>query len=142
MNFLSRLFSKKSEDLSSSKIDDNIVVAEVQHFEKHPNADRLRVVKLSIGDREVEPVVCGAANFNIGDKVVLALPGANIPRSHRDPEQKGFVLEKATIRGVESQGMICSAFELNLGPESDKPEILILKPDAPVGGKFSADLIE
>lgn len=119
-----------------------IIVAEVLEWSKHPNADRLRVVTLDIGSEKVGPVVCGANNFDAGDKVVLALPGATIPHNLHDPENQPFVLDKATIRGVESQGMLCAAFELGIGPLSDKPEILILKADARPGIHFTPDLVK
>lgn len=93
---------------------ENIIVAEVTKVEKHPNADRLRVISLTDGHKTYSPVVCGAWNFDVGAKVALALPGAIIPHDQHDPEGKSFTLSKATIRGVESQGMICSGKELGL----------------------------
>ena len=103
----------------------NMVVAEVIKYSKHPNADRLRVVELNIGNSIVAPVVCGAFNFEVGDKVILALPGAEIPHNQHDPEGKAFVLTKATIRGIESQGMICSGLELGLSDDGNG--IMVLK---------------
>lgn len=112
----------------------NVKIARVLNFDKHPNADRLRVVSLDLGGETVEPVVCGANNFVAGDIVALALPGAVIPQNIHSEQHEEFVLGKAAIRGVESQGMICSAFELGLAPQpEDKPEILILKKDSPLG---------
>lgn len=141
MKFLSRLFGSGKPE--SQPADANIVVAEVLAFAKHPNADRLRVVTLNIGDRTIDPVVCGAANFNAGDKVVLALPGAKISQNIHSDLHEPFVLGKAKIRGVESQGMICSGFELGLRDKpEEKPEILILKPDSKPGSLFSADLLQ
>ena len=64
----------------------NVFVAKVLSWEKHPNADRLRVVKLDLGNRVVEPVVCGANNFDVGDLVALALPGAHIPQNFHTPQ--------------------------------------------------------
>ncbi|OGE81093.1 MAG: hypothetical protein A3H72_01435 [Candidatus Doudnabacteria bacterium RIFCSPLOWO2_02_FULL_48_8] len=95
-----------------------IIAARVTKIEKHPNADRLRVVELTDGERTIAPVVCGAFNFEVGAKVALALPGAKILRNIHSAAHEPFVLQKATIRGIESQGMICSAFELGL---SDSP---------------------
>ncbi len=112
----------------------NIVVAQVTKVEKHPNADRLRVIELTDGNKTIGPVVCGAMNFDVGAKVPLALPGAIIPYDNT-------TLAKATIRGIESQGMICAAFELGLGPKGEKPEIMILKDTATLGSNFSADLV-
>ena len=112
----------------------NVTVAKVLHYEKHPNADRLRVVKLDVGNKVIDPVVCGANNFEVGDLIALALPGAVIPQDIHSEEHQSFTLEKAVIRGVESQGMICSEFELGLSEKpEEKPEILILEKGAKLG---------
>lgn len=95
----------------------NIIVAKVSKIEKHSNADRLRIVELTDGKNTIAPVVCGAWNFEVGAIVPLALPGAVIPHDQHDPEGKPFTLGKTKIRGIESQGMICSAKELGLGLE-------------------------
>lgn len=120
----------------------NIIVAKVLHFGKHPNADRLRVVKLDAGSGKIiEPVVCGANNFVEGDLIALALPGAVIPQDIHSDSHETFTLTKATIRGVESQGMICSAFELGLQNQpEEKPEILILPKTAKIGMKLEDHL--
>ncbi|GAC1412646.1 MAG: phenylalanine--tRNA ligase subunit beta [Candidatus Doudnabacteria bacterium] len=120
----------------------NVVIAKILYFEKHPNADRLRLVKLDLGSgKVVDPVVCGANNFSKGDLIALALPGAFIPQDIHSASHEPFTLSKAVIRGVESQGMICSAFELGLvdKPE-DKPEILILPKNAKLGMKLEDHL--
>ncbi|MBI4054071.1 MAG: hypothetical protein HY397_01945 [Candidatus Doudnabacteria bacterium] len=63
---------------------ENIYVGEVMKVIPHPNADRLRVISVSLGDRVIEPIVCGAFNFESGDKVALAIPGARIAKNiHR-----------------------------------------------------------
>ncbi|MDB4940199.1 MAG: phenylalanyl-tRNA synthetase, beta subunit [Candidatus Doudnabacteria bacterium] len=120
----------------------NVIIAKVLHFEKHPNADRLRVVKLEIGGGKIiDPVVCGANNFVEGDLVALALPGAVIPQNIHSEKHETFVLEKAVIRGVESQGMICAAFELGLvNQPEERPEILILPKTAKLGMKLEDHL--
>lgn len=135
MNFLSKLFSKKISY-------PNIFAAKVIDIQKHPNADRLRIIKLNVGGRVVEPVVCGAFNFAAGDMVALALPGAQIAQNIHTDDHNPFILQKAAIRGIESQGMICAAFELGIGPLSDKPEILLLKPWTKPGNPFSAEMVE
>ncbi len=112
----------------------NIIVAKVLKVEKHPNADRLRVVELTDGQNIFEPVVCGAWNFEAGDIVPLALPGALIPHDQHDPEGKPFTLTKATIRGIESQGMICSGKEL--GVSDDGKGILKLDSSYKLGETF------
>ena len=102
---------------------DGVVVAEVLAVEKHPNADRLSVCKVSAGDGETLEIVCGAPNVVKGMKSPLAKPGVTLPN--------GMKLRKSKIRGVTSNGMLCSAVELGLGDESDG--IIALPPDAPVG---------
>ncbi len=98
---------------------------------------------MDAGDKGiVEPAVCGAFNFRVDDVVVLALPGATIAQNIHSPNHESFTLDKATIRGIESQGMICAAFELGIGPLSDKPEILLLRKTVQPGSQFSAEMIE
>lgn len=111
-----------------------IIAARVDKIDKHPNADRLRVIELWDGNSTVAPVVCGAFNFDVGDMVVLALPGAHITNNVHSEEHESFTLDKATIRSVESQGMICSAFEIGKAdvPE-EKPEILVLPKETKPG---------
>ncbi|MEK9181348.1 MAG: hypothetical protein AAB871_03870, partial [Patescibacteria group bacterium] len=89
--------------------------------------------------RVIEPIVCGASNFEVGDMVALALPGAKVKDQH-DPAGKTVTLQKATIRGVESQGMICSGFELGLSSQPEKG-ILLLKDDETAGKTFSPEMI-
>jgi phenylalanyl-tRNA synthetase beta chain len=116
------------EDLA--KTYENFVVGEVLERAKHPNADRLSVCKVNIGNA-VQEVVCGAPNVAAGQKVVVALLGAVIPHNQHDPEGKPFVIVKAKIRGVESNGMICSELELGLG--KDASGILVLDTMAKTG---------
>ena len=106
------------------------IVAHVKAAEQHPNADRLRVCMVETGSETVQ-VVCGAPNARAGIKVVLARPGAVIPAS-------GTELKKGTIRGVESQGMMCSARELGLGEDHDG---IIELPDGAKIGSPAADAL-
>jgi phenylalanyl-tRNA synthetase beta chain len=99
----------------------DVVVAEVVAVEKHPDADKLKVCQLSDG-KDSYSVVCGASNVRADLKVVFARIGAELP---------GIKIKKAKLRGVESQGMICSAAELQLTESSDG--ILELPDAAPVG---------
>ena len=87
-------------------------VAKIIKAEKHPNADRLKVCDVSIGNGDIKKVVCGAANAKEGLITVYAPPGATIPKTQIN-------LEVAKIRGVTSYGMLCSEYELNLSDESD-----------------------
>ena len=102
---------------------DGVVVGEVLAFEKHPDADRLSVCRVSIGNGEALEVVCGAPNVRQGMKSPFAPAGTKLPN--------GMKLRKAKIRGVVSNGMLCSAIELALGEESDG--IIELPDDAPAG---------
>ncbi len=103
---------------------DGVVVADVLEVARHPDADRLSVCRIDAGDgNEPIDVVCGAPNVVAGMKAALAVPGVKLPN--------GVKLRKTKIRGVVSNGMLCSAVELGLGEESDG--ILELPTDAPVG---------
>lgn len=124
-DFLTKLFRG---DTTSG----HIIAARVVSVEKHPNADRLRVVRLTDGKREIGPVVCGAFNFEVGAIVPLALPGARIAKNIHSDKHESFVLGTAKIRGVESQGMICAAFELGLSEEIGEG-IMLLPEDTPLG---------
>lgn len=136
--FLKNLFPSNIK--SNSKSFPNIVVAKVLNVEKHPNADRLRITKLDIGSQIIDPVVCGASNFEAGAIVALALPGAEIPQNIHSETHEPFVLGKAKIRGIESQGMICAAFELGLTKEPGTG-IMLLKPNSVLGSQFTEDLV-
>jgi phenylalanyl-tRNA synthetase beta chain len=104
-----------------------VVVARILESVQHPNADRLSVCKVEAGDGETRQIVCGAKNYRVGDKVPLALPGATLPGN--------FTIKVGKLRGVESQGMMCSAKELGLGEGHEG--LLILPADAPVGRPLS-----
>ncbi len=103
-------------------------VAEVLTAKPHPDADKLQVLTVSTGEGDPLQVVCGAPNARAGMKGVLGLPGAEVPAN-------GMVLKKSAIRGVESNGMMCSVRELELGDEHDG--IIELPEDAPVGTSFA-----
>ncbi len=139
LSFLKSLFSITKK--TSKKSFPNIVVAKVTSIDKHPNADRLRIIKLDIGNKIIEPVICGAFNFETGDLVALALPGAEIPQNIHSATHEPFVLGKAKIRGIESQGMICAAFELGLTKEPGTG-IIHLKNNSTLGSQFSPEMIQ
>ena len=103
------------------------VIASVVSAEKHPNADRLRVCMVDIGDGKPIQVVCGAPNARTGMKGVFSAPGTFIPG-------KKITLTVGTIRGVESRGMLCSAAELMIS--DDHEGIIELPTDAPVGKSY------
>lgn len=107
---------------------EGVVVAQVLSSEKHPDADHLNICQVDVGasaGRESLQIVCGAGNVRSGMKVPCALVGARLP---------GMVLARATIRGIDSQGMLCSAGELGL--EDTGAGLLQLADDAPVGADF------
>ena len=106
------------------------VVGKVLSVAPHPNADRLSVCVVDVGDSRVQ-LVCGAPNVAAGQKVVVGNVGATVPKNQHDPSGKPFVLGKATIRGVESSGMICSEYELDLGKDAEG--IMVLEGSAKVG---------
>ncbi len=97
---------------------DDLVVGHVEEVYPHPQADRLRLAKVNDGQKTVE-VVCGASNLAAGQKIVFARPGSRIPVDMHDPQRKPFTLSTATIRGVVSNGMICSTAEMGLGQDHD-----------------------
>jgi phenylalanyl-tRNA synthetase beta chain len=105
-----------------------IVVGEIKEAIQHPNADRLRVCQVDVGQGALLNIVCGAPNARVGIKVPCALVGAELP-----PGEDGqpFLIKLGKLRGVESQGMLCSARELKLS--EDHGGLLELLPDAPLG---------
>lgn len=92
-----------------------VVVGEIKSVEQHPNADRLRVCQVDVGQAELLHIVCGAPNARVGIKVPCALVGAELPASD---DGKPFVIKLGKLRGIESQGMLCSAKELKISEES------------------------
>jgi phenylalanyl-tRNA synthetase beta chain len=104
-----------------------VVVAQIESFVPHPNADRLSVCTVIDGSKQPRQIVCGAKNFQKGDKVPLALPGAVLPG--------GTKIKASKLRGVESEGMLCSGKELGLA--DDSAGLLILPPDSRVGAPLS-----
>ena len=106
-----------------------IVVAQILSAEQHPDADRLRVCKVDAGTGQELQIVCGAPNARAGIKIPCALVGADLPPA--EAGGKPFQIKVGKLRGVESQGMLCSGRELGLG--DDHEGILELPADAPVG---------
>ena len=105
-----------------------IVVGEIRSAEQHPNADRLRVCQVDVGQAELLNIVCGAPNARVGIKVPTALVGAELPPGE---DGKPFLIKLGKLRGVESQGMLCSARELKLS--EDHGGLLELAADTLVG---------
>jgi phenylalanyl-tRNA synthetase beta chain len=109
----------------------NVVVAEVKEVAKHPNADRLNVCQVDVGTGTLLNIVCGAPNVRAGMKAILAKAGAVLPPG---ADGKPFEIKVGKLRGVESQGMMCSAKELKISEESSG--LMELPADAPVGASI------
>lgn len=116
---------------------EGFVVGRVLERNPHPKADRLTVCTVDVGAERLQ-VVCGAPNVAPGQKVAVGTAGATVPRNQHDPSGGPYTLARAVIRGVESHGMICSAFELDLGPDADG--ILVLDDRARPGQPLAAFL--
>ena len=113
----------------------NIVVGEIKEAVQHPNADRLRVCKVDVGQAALLDIVCGAPNARVGIRVPVALVGAELPPGE---DGKPFLIKVGKLRGVESQGMLCSARELKLSDEHGG--LLELALDAPLGQNIRTHL--
>ena len=100
-----------------------VVIARIDDSKPHPNADRLSVCIVDDGSGTKRQIVCGAKNYKVGDKVPLALPGAEL--------SGGLRIRASKLRGVESEGMLCSPKELGIA--EDAAGLLILSPEAKIG---------
>ena len=105
------------------------MVGYVETKDKHPNADKLSICSVNVGD-EILQIVCGAPNVEAGQKVVVAKIGAVMP--------SGMLIKEGNLRGVESYGMLCSARELAIPNAPSEKGILVLPEDAIVGSAFEA----
>ncbi|HLQ73685.1 MAG TPA: phenylalanine--tRNA ligase subunit beta [Bacillota bacterium] len=112
----------------------NVVTGYVKSCEKHPDADKLNICQVDVGEEELLQIICGAPNVAQGQKVVVAKPGAVLPNN--------FKIKKVKLRGIESNGMICSLQELSVDeayvPEQYKEGIVVLPEDTNVGESVSA----
>ena len=108
----------------------DVYIGRVLRVESHPNADSVRVTYVDLGDGEEHQIICGAWNFEAGAVVPVAVPGSVLPGD--------FAIGTRTIRGVESNGMICSERELGLGELHEG--IMVLDADGPIGQPFESIL--
>lgn len=108
----------------------DIVVGEIVAIAPHPNADKLSVTKVATGAARRRTIVCGAGNIEVGQRVPVATPGTTLP--------SGLTVDRRELRGVTSDGMLCSARELGVG--EDHSGIWILPADAKVGARLPAAL--
>ncbi len=113
---------------------DTIVVAQIKEAVQHPDADKLKVTQVDAGEGQLRQIVCGAKNYQVGDKVPCCLPGTDLG---------GFVIGETKMRGVESRGMLAAASEIGLTDVEDG--LMILPADAeigrPVKEMFDADVL-
>jgi phenylalanyl-tRNA synthetase, beta subunit, non-spirochete bacterial len=123
---LTRAGLEVEEIQNRAKDFNHVVIGHILEKDKHPNADKLSLCRVSTGD-VVHQIVCGAQNHKAGDRVIVALPGAVLPGN--------FAIKKSAVRGVDSAGMLCSLKELGLAKESEG--IAILPADAPVGKAYA-----
>ncbi len=107
------------------------MVGYVETKDKHPNADKLSICSVNVGD-EILQIVCGAPNVEAGQKVVVAKIGAVMP--------SGMLIKEGNLRGVESYGMLCSARELAIPNAPSEKGILVLPEDAIVGSAFESPI--
>src|SRR5207237_10187450 len=121
----------KNIETRGAKIE-KVLVSQITASSRNPNADRLTVCEVDDGSSTKRQIVCGATNYKVGDKVPLALPGAKLPN--------GTPIRNSKLRGVESEGMLCSPIEIGLG--EDASGLLVLSPvdkiGPPIGGVFLA----
>jgi len=110
------------EDYSKNKLS-HVVIGQVTSLAPHPNADKLRVCQVDVGKGKILNIVCGAANVEAGGRYPAALEGATLPN--------GITIKETQLRGVQSQGMLCSAVELGISDSSDG--LFTLPGDAPIG---------
>ena len=121
---------------------DNMVVGVIEKIEPHPNADKLRVCRVDIGDGELKTIVCGGINLTEGMRVAVSCPGA-VVRWHGEGEP--VVIKNSKLRGVASYGMICASDEIGLGdlfPASQEAEILDLSAFEVPAGTPLADALD
>ena len=115
-----------------------VVVGQVLSVQRHPDADRLNVCQVDVGAAAPLHIVCGAPNVRVGIKVPCATVGAELPAADDKPGSEPFRIKLGKLRGVESQGMLCSARELKLA--DDAGGLLILSEGAAVGSDIRAHL--
>jgi len=113
-----------------------VVVGLITSAEQHPNADRLRVCQVDVGQAQALSIVCGAPNARVGIKVPCAIVGAELPPG---ADGKAFLIKLSELRGVESQGMLCSSKELHLSQEH--AGLLELSAEAPIGQDIREHLL-
>ncbi|MEJ2720874.1 MAG: phenylalanine--tRNA ligase subunit beta, partial [bacterium] len=110
---------------------DELVIGRVLEAKPHPNADRLTLCRVQVGDDDIRDIVCGAPNVAAGQTVPVALPGAALPN--------GLKIKRSKIRGTTSEGMICSEIELGVG--DDAAGIIVLDGEHEIGSPAGPVLV-
>ena len=123
---------------------DKIVIGQIKEIERHPDADKLLICQVDIGS-EIIQIVTGAPNVNVGDKVPVVLDGGRVAGGHDGKLTPGGIeIKKGKLRGIESNGMLCSIEELGcsreLYPEAPENGIYIFQKDVPVGSSAVHEL--
>lgn len=117
VNVLNQLLSKYDLSLVESDYNDHFIVSKIEELTVHPDSDHMHICKVNDGT-DIHQVVCGAPNVELGQLVVFAQIGAVMPN--------GLIIQPSKLRGVESNGMLCSARELNLPNAPKERGILVL----------------
>lgn len=137
LNTILEILSKKVGDVEGytdlSKMYEGIYIAQITSKEEHPNADKLGVYKITIGESEDIQVVAGDKNLEIGDKIAYIKPGYTVPYTFGTSQP--LKIKAVNMRGIQSNGMMCSEKELNIG--GDHNHVLVLDTDAKVGDSFA-----
>jgi len=133
VNIISTKIGEVEEVTDFSKIYEGIVIAQITKKEDHPNADKLGVYTINISEEKEIQVVAGDKSLNVGDKVAYITVGHIVPYSYATSQP--VKIKAVNMRGITSNGMLCSQKELNIGP--DDTHVLVLEKDAPVGVPFA-----
>jgi len=133
LNILSTKVGAVEGQIELYRMYEGIYIAQIQAKEEHPNADKLGVYKITIGEQEPIQVVAGDKTLNIGDKVAYIKPGYIVPATFQTAEE--LKIKAVNMRGITSNGMLCSEKELNIGP--NHTHVLVLDSNAIVGQTFA-----
>lgn len=133
LSIISSKIGEVEEYSDISKAYEGVYVGQIVKKEEHPNADKLGIYELNIGEKDNIQVVAGDKTLSVGDKVAYIKPGNIVPYTYGTGEP--IKIRAANMRGITSNGMLCSEKELNIG--SNHKKVLVLPTDAPVGTPFS-----
>lgn len=137
LHILSTKIGEVESNTNLSEMYEGIYIGQILSKSQHPDADKLGVYKITIGEKEEIQVVAGDKELEVGDKIAYIKPGYVVPSTYNTSEE--FKIKAVKMRGILSNGMLCSEKELNIGP--DHSRVLVLDPQAQVGSTF-ADYFE